>query len=88
MFIKKASNSHGWVMPRDIEQMWKDHFEWLYENEPDFVFPVRILAALDSIEVLLTTSLIFFSLDGDAADHGAPRRIRQTPGARNAREVH
>ena len=41
MFIKAAANSHGWVNPRDIEQMWKDHFTWLYNSdEGDFVFPV------------------------------------------------
>lgn len=22
MFIKKSSNSHGWVNPRDVEQIW------------------------------------------------------------------
>jgi peptidoglycan/xylan/chitin deacetylase (PgdA/CDA1 family) len=25
MFIKGSANSHGFVSPRDIEQMWKDH---------------------------------------------------------------
>ena len=41
MFVKSAANSHGWVNPRDIEQMWKDQFTWLYNSdEGDFVFPV------------------------------------------------
>lgn len=29
MFIKKAPNSHGWVNPRDVEQLWMDHFDCL-----------------------------------------------------------
>ena len=27
MFIKKSPNSHGFVNPRDIEQMWRDQFD-------------------------------------------------------------
>ncbi|SPO48193.1 probable polysaccharide deacetylase family protein [Moesziomyces antarcticus] len=42
MFIKKSPNSHGWVNPRDIEQMWMDMFQWLYDNEEDFVFPITV----------------------------------------------
>ncbi len=26
MFIKKAPNSHGWVNPRDVEELWLDQF--------------------------------------------------------------
>lgn len=32
MFIKKAPNSHGFVNPRDIEQMWRDQFDWVYRE--------------------------------------------------------
>ncbi len=32
MFIKAAPNSHGFVSPRDIEQMWKDQFDWVYRE--------------------------------------------------------
>ncbi|MDV4169382.1 polysaccharide deacetylase [Rhodovulum sp. FJ3] len=42
MFIKKAPNSHGFVNPRDIEQMWKDQFDWVYENMDYAVFPITI----------------------------------------------
>jgi hypothetical protein len=28
MFIKKAPNSHGWVNPRDVEELWKDQFDY------------------------------------------------------------
>ncbi len=29
MFIKKFPNSHGFVNPRDIEQLWRDQFDWV-----------------------------------------------------------
>jgi len=32
MFIKASPNSHGFVSPRDIEQMWKDQFDWVYRE--------------------------------------------------------
>jgi peptidoglycan/xylan/chitin deacetylase (PgdA/CDA1 family) len=32
MFIKGAPNSHGFVNPRDIEQMWRDQFDWVYRE--------------------------------------------------------
>ena len=32
MFIKKSPNSHGFVNPRDIEQMWRDQFDWVYRE--------------------------------------------------------
>lgn len=42
MFIKKAPNSHGFVNPRDIEQMWRDQFDWVYANMDYAVFPMTI----------------------------------------------
>ena len=32
MFIKSAPNSHGWVNPRDIEELWRDQFDWVYRE--------------------------------------------------------
>ncbi len=32
MFIKASPNSHGFVNPRDIEQMWRDQFDWVYRE--------------------------------------------------------
>jgi len=32
MFIKAAPNSHGFVNPRDIEQMWRDQFDFVYRE--------------------------------------------------------
>src|SRR6056297_3776834 len=42
MFIKNAPNSHGFVSPRDIEQMWKDQFDWVYREMDYGVFPITI----------------------------------------------
>jgi peptidoglycan-N-acetylglucosamine deacetylase len=32
MFIKGSPNSHGFVNPRDIEQLWLDQFDWIYKE--------------------------------------------------------
>ena len=42
MFIKKAPNSHGWVNPRDVEDLWRDHFDFFYREYDDFCFPVTV----------------------------------------------
>src|SRR5438045_8851275 len=42
MFIKKSPNSHGFVNPRDIEQMWRDQFDWVYRELDYAVFPITL----------------------------------------------
>jgi len=42
MFIKKSPNSHGFVNPRDIEQMWKDQFDWVYREMDYAVFTMTV----------------------------------------------
>lgn len=42
MFIKKSPNSHGFVNPRDIEQMWRDQFDWVYREYDYAVFGMTI----------------------------------------------
>ncbi|MGD9536398.1 MAG: polysaccharide deacetylase [Alphaproteobacteria bacterium] len=32
MFVKKFPNSHGWVSPRHLGEMWQDQFDWLYRH--------------------------------------------------------
>ncbi len=32
MFIKKAPNSHGFVNPRHLEEMWRDQFDSVYRE--------------------------------------------------------
>jgi peptidoglycan-N-acetylglucosamine deacetylase len=42
MFIKKSPNSHGFVNPRDIEEMWRDQFDWVYKEMDYAVFALTI----------------------------------------------
>ncbi|KAI9739655.1 MAG: hypothetical protein M1834_006373 [Cirrosporium novae-zelandiae] len=42
MFMKNSPNSHGWANPRDIEQIWKDHFDYYYREFDEFIFPMTI----------------------------------------------
>lgn len=42
MFIKKSPNSHGFVNPRDIEELWRDQFDWVYREMDYAVFPITI----------------------------------------------
>lgn len=42
MFIKKAPNSHGFVNARDVEDIWRDHFDYFYREYDEFIFPITI----------------------------------------------
>jgi peptidoglycan/xylan/chitin deacetylase (PgdA/CDA1 family) len=42
MFIKASPNSHGFVNPRDIEQLWMDQFDWVYREYDYATFPITI----------------------------------------------
>ncbi|BBV77472.1 polysaccharide deacetylase family protein [Raoultella sp. Lac2] len=42
MFIKKSPNSHGFVNPRHLEEMWRDQFDWVYRENDYAVFAMTI----------------------------------------------
>ncbi|RCW45950.1 polysaccharide deacetylase [Halopolyspora algeriensis] len=42
MFVKASPNSHGFVNPRDIEQLWRDQFDWIYREHDYAVFTMTI----------------------------------------------
>lgn len=42
MFIKNAPNSHGYVNARDVEDIWRDHFDYFYREYDEFIFPMTI----------------------------------------------
>lgn len=42
MFIKSSNQSHGWVNPKTVEELWRDHFDYFYREYDDFVFPVTV----------------------------------------------
>jgi peptidoglycan/xylan/chitin deacetylase (PgdA/CDA1 family) len=42
MFIKASPNSHGFVNPRHLEEMWRDQFDWVYRENDYAVFTMTI----------------------------------------------
>jgi peptidoglycan/xylan/chitin deacetylase (PgdA/CDA1 family) len=42
MFIKKFPNSHGYVSPHVMEQIWRDHFDYVYREHDYAVVPIAI----------------------------------------------
>jgi len=42
MFIKKSANSHGFVSPRHLEEMWRDQFDWVHREMEYAVFPISL----------------------------------------------
>jgi len=42
MFMKLVPNSHGFVNPRDVMDMWRDHFDYFYREYDEFIFPMTI----------------------------------------------
>jgi peptidoglycan-N-acetylglucosamine deacetylase len=42
MFIKKSPNSHGFVNPHHLEEMWRDQFNWVYREMDYAVFTFTI----------------------------------------------
>ena len=42
MFMKAAPNSHGFVNPRHLEEIWRDQFDWVYREYDYAVFTLTI----------------------------------------------
>jgi peptidoglycan-N-acetylglucosamine deacetylase len=42
MFIKGSPNSHGFVNPHDIHQLWRDQFDWVYRECDYAVFTMTV----------------------------------------------
>lgn len=42
MFIKAAPNSHGFVNPRHLEEIWRDQFDYVYREEDYAVFAMTV----------------------------------------------
>jgi peptidoglycan-N-acetylglucosamine deacetylase len=42
MFVKSSPNSHGFVNPRQLEQMWRDEFDWVYREMDYAAFTMTI----------------------------------------------
>jgi peptidoglycan/xylan/chitin deacetylase (PgdA/CDA1 family) len=42
MFIKSSPNSHGFVNPRHLEEIWRDQFDWVYREMDYAAFTLTI----------------------------------------------
>lgn len=42
MFMKTKANSQGFMNPRDVEQLWRDQFDWLYREQDYGIFTFTI----------------------------------------------
>ncbi len=42
MFVKAFPNSHGWITGRQLEEIWRDQFDWVYRHNDYAVFPCTI----------------------------------------------
>jgi peptidoglycan/xylan/chitin deacetylase (PgdA/CDA1 family) len=42
MFVKTSPNSYGFANPRDIEELWRDQFDWVYREYDYASFPICI----------------------------------------------
>ncbi|KAJ1681070.1 hypothetical protein LUZ63_023709 [Rhynchospora breviuscula] len=40
MFVKTSPNSDGFKNPRDIEELWRDQFDWVYREYDYATFPI------------------------------------------------
>ncbi|MBT6277469.1 MAG: polysaccharide deacetylase [Chromatiales bacterium] len=65
MFIKAAPNSFGFVNPRDIEEMWRDQFDWVYREYDYAVFTMTIHPDVSGRpQVLLMLERLFEYING------------------------
>jgi peptidoglycan/xylan/chitin deacetylase (PgdA/CDA1 family) len=65
MFIKKAPNSHGYVNPRDVEELWRDQFDWMYREQDYGVFALTVHPDVSGRpQVLLMLERLIAYLDG------------------------
>lgn len=72
MFIKKAPNSHGFVNPRHLEEMWRDQFDWVYREMDYAVFPITIHPDVSGRpQVLLMLERLIEHIRGHAGVHFA-----------------
>ncbi|PWG61818.1 polysaccharide deacetylase family protein [Spiribacter halobius] len=42
MFVKAMANSHGFITPRQVEEVWREQFDWVYRECDYAVFPMTI----------------------------------------------
>lgn len=40
--LTPSADSHGFMNARDIEDIWRDHFDYFYREYDEFIFPMTI----------------------------------------------
>lgn len=87
MFIKGSPNSHGFVDPRDIEQMWRDQFDWTHRECDYAAFTMTIHPDVSGRpQVLLALERLIDHIDGhDGVRWATFDEIAQDFVARNPR---
>ena len=84
MFIKSAPNSHGFVNPRQLEEVWRDQFDWVYREydyavftmtiHPDVSGRPQVLMMLERLYAYITSRPgVQFMTFNDIADNFAKR---------------
>ena len=77
MFIKKAPNSHGFVNPRDIEDLWRQQFDWVYREMDYAAFCFTIHPDVSGRpQVIMMLERLIEYVNGHARSLGHPRRDR------------
>ncbi len=67
MFMKAAPNSHGFVSPRHLEDIWRDQFDWVYREMDYAVFTMTIHPDVSGKpQVLLMLERIFEHINSHA----------------------
>lgn len=70
MFIKGSANSAGWVNPRDVEQWWRDQFDWVYQEQDYGVFAFTIHPDVSGRpQVLLALDRLIEYINGHEGTH-------------------
>jgi peptidoglycan/xylan/chitin deacetylase (PgdA/CDA1 family) len=89
MFIKGAPNSHGFVNPRQLEEMWRDEFDWVYRENDYAVFTMTIHPDVSGRpQVLLMLERLIEHINSHEGvrwatfDEIADDFVRRTPGDR------
>lgn len=89
MFMKAAPNSHGFVNPRHLEEMWRDQFDWVYREmdyavftftiHPDVSGKPQVLLMLERLyQYIISHPGVKFTTFDAIADDFAKRSPRQT----------
>jgi peptidoglycan-N-acetylglucosamine deacetylase len=71
-FIKASPNSHGFVNPRQIEEFWRDQFDWVFRELDYAGFPITIHPDVSGRpQVLLVFERLIENIGDQAGVHWA-----------------